>query len=158
MNKLSATLQAAQDPALLEMRILANHGSDPRFSFLRKGGKWREEWETIRKGGKSGGVESTKPNPNATIGAALVGASYNSDDEDQGDTDVLEREQEEGTARPSTGAEASADLNVSAERDETSAETEAERAKRAAKAEKVKEWARKRKETRDAAEAAGRPS
>jgi hypothetical protein len=34
------------------MKILANHGGDPRFSFLRRGKeqRWSEEWTRLRDG------------------------------------------------------------------------------------------------------------
>ncbi|KAK4054704.1 hypothetical protein OIV83_000628 [Microbotryomycetes sp. JL201] len=50
MQKLHATLSSSAEPALLEMRIMANYASDPRFSFLRKNGQFRAEWEEIRAG------------------------------------------------------------------------------------------------------------
>lgn len=52
MKKTQTALSSSDNPSLLEMRILANHGSDPRFSFLRKGKaqKWKSEWEKIKRG------------------------------------------------------------------------------------------------------------
>ncbi|MBW0484943.1 hypothetical protein O181_024658, partial [Austropuccinia psidii MF-1] len=54
INLMSRTLQALKSspaPSLLEIRILTNHGSDPRFSsFLRKDGKWWDYWESMKSG------------------------------------------------------------------------------------------------------------
>ncbi|GAA5979923.1 hypothetical protein JCM10908_001466 [Rhodotorula pacifica] len=61
MSRLLSTLARSANPSLLELRILANHGSDPRFaSFLKREGRWRGWWEDFRagkKGGKGGQEE-----------------------------------------------------------------------------------------------------
>lgn len=134
MRKLSATLSVAADPSLLEIRILANHGNDPRFGFLRRGGKWREVWEAIRKEGK---VEKVV----AATGSGGFGlVAYGSDSEGE----------EEGTTEEAL-EEVSADLDHLAEKETLipPLETEEERAKKEAKAEKAREWARKRREARE---------
>lgn len=37
---------SSPNPAQLEMRILANHGADKRFAFLR--GRWSRAWKTAK--------------------------------------------------------------------------------------------------------------
>jgi hypothetical protein len=147
MTKLHSTLSTSPDPSLLEMRILANHGADPRFAFLRKGGKWRDVWERIRKGerGTEKEVEETKG------GLGLV--AYGSDSDDEG-SDEEETKEEEPVAEPEIEEpplpveEASLPTSVVEESEE-------DRAKKEAKAAKAREWARKRKEAREAASQAG---
>jgi hypothetical protein len=47
MYRTARHLAASDNPAQLEMRILANHGADRRFCFLR--GHWPEVWDKIKK-------------------------------------------------------------------------------------------------------------
>lgn len=46
MVRTSAHIRGSPNPALLEMRILANHGSDPRFAFLRD--RWKRRWQALK--------------------------------------------------------------------------------------------------------------
>jgi hypothetical protein len=80
MSKLSASLSKASNPKLLEIQILVKHGNDERFSFLRKGGKWREFWE--RRGWEEKEL-GMKTEPVVEKPAMLV--AYDSDDEEQDD-------------------------------------------------------------------------
>lgn len=47
MQRTAAALVRADNPAQLSMRVLANHGADTRFAFLR--GRWSQAWTRIRK-------------------------------------------------------------------------------------------------------------
>ncbi|KNZ52071.1 hypothetical protein VP01_3702g2 [Puccinia sorghi] len=50
MKRTLDALKASPSPSLLEIRILTNHGHDPRFSsFLRREGKWSAYWESMKK-------------------------------------------------------------------------------------------------------------
>jgi hypothetical protein len=46
MQRTAAHVLSSPNPTQLEMRILANHGNDPRFAFLR--GRWKRVWEATR--------------------------------------------------------------------------------------------------------------
>ncbi|WAQ84507.1 hypothetical protein PtA15_5A77 [Puccinia triticina] len=49
MQRTLEALKGSPSPSLLEIRILTNHGTDPRFaSFLRRDGKWRAYWEAMK--------------------------------------------------------------------------------------------------------------
>lgn len=49
MKKTLQALNTSPSPSLLEIRILTNHGHDPRFSsFLKKDGKWAIYWESMK--------------------------------------------------------------------------------------------------------------
>ncbi|KAH9810558.1 hypothetical protein DFH28DRAFT_902770 [Melampsora americana] len=51
MSRTLEALNSSPSPSLLEIRILANHGNDPRFaSFLGKDGKFRSYWESMKSG------------------------------------------------------------------------------------------------------------
>jgi len=162
MKKLHSTLSSAQNPSLLEMRILTNHSNDPKFQFLKKGGKWRDVWERIRRGEK---VQLSKKDEEVKSGrlgglAGLGGyGSSDSESETEKDTEKEPEKEEDVTedAAGNQGFEREVDdedhtliSGASATTEtEMTGESEAERAKREEKAEKVKEWARKRKEARE---------
>ncbi|KAI0821781.1 hypothetical protein BC628DRAFT_1328924 [Trametes gibbosa] len=46
MQRTATHVLASPNPAQLEMRILANHGADSRFAFLR--GRWARAWRLIK--------------------------------------------------------------------------------------------------------------
>ena len=46
MRRTATHILNSPNPAQLEMRILANHGADRRFSFLR--GRWSRAWKTTK--------------------------------------------------------------------------------------------------------------
>lgn len=46
MRRTAKSLLASPNAAQLEMRILANHGADPRFAFLR--GRWSRSWQIVK--------------------------------------------------------------------------------------------------------------
>lgn len=50
LRRTAVHIISSPNPAQLEMRILANHGADRRFAFLR--GRWKKAWtlakETVR--------------------------------------------------------------------------------------------------------------
>ncbi|ORY62856.1 hypothetical protein BCR35DRAFT_334818 [Leucosporidium creatinivorum] len=75
MHKLHLTLLTSPDPSLLEIRILANHGTDPRFSFLRKGGKWSDVWEGIRRG-EDKAAEEVREGRRWVLGEGRVGGVW----------------------------------------------------------------------------------
>ena len=143
MTKLAGTLAASPDPNLLELRILANHGSDPRFAFLRKGGKWANHWADLRAPKPPpplAAVERSEP-----VGGGLGLVAYESDADDESDGKA-ERPVEVLSPTNDTG-KCVVDEAVANEFDE------AERARKEAKAEKARAWAAKRKLAREAVEA-----
>src|SRR5882757_696876 len=46
MRRTAAHITSSPNPEQLEMRILANHGNDTRFSFLR--GRWKCAWIRLK--------------------------------------------------------------------------------------------------------------
>lgn len=46
MKRAAKNILSSPNPAQLEMRILANHGADPRFAFLR--GRWSRFWRLTK--------------------------------------------------------------------------------------------------------------
>ncbi|KAF9480272.1 hypothetical protein BDN70DRAFT_877776 [Pholiota conissans] len=77
MRRTAVHLLSSPNPAQLEMRILANHGGDRRFAFLR--GRWGRAWKLAKAKAR---LEKEKPVLAATESkpAALgVLAGYGSD-------------------------------------------------------------------------------
>lgn len=129
MKHTFVSLSASPNPALLEMRILANHGADKRFEFLR--GRYADAWRDVK--------NPPKAEPTAAIGSLLGG--YESSEDKSADEGA-------GDAAPSAGAgeakpaveEASADGPQEAPAGETEKE-----AKKRLRREKARLWAEKRR-------------
>ena len=100
MHRTATHILQSPNPALLEMRILANHGADTRFAFLR--GRWKNAWEGL-KAELLAQKEKEKLGGNGGGGGlgGLAGYGESDDDEDSGivDKDVehkpLERADDE---------------------------------------------------------------
>ena len=86
MRRTASHIMSSPNAAQLEMRILANHGVDPRFAFLR--GRWSRAWR-LTKGKLRLELEADKKRKEEEVqrssGATLGGlAGYgSSDDEDE---------------------------------------------------------------------------
>ncbi|GAA6035256.1 hypothetical protein JCM8097_008787 [Rhodosporidiobolus ruineniae] len=120
MHKLHATLSTSPNPSLLELRILANHGSDPKFAFLRavrpgvreseRERRAREVWGRIRRGEKvdERGELVAEEKEEKKGGGALGGlAAYGSDSGDDSAND--EPSPAPATAPPSAAPNAPAE-------------------------------------------------
>ncbi|CDR49198.1 hypothetical protein NBRC10512_003313 [Rhodotorula toruloides] len=166
MTRLHSTLSSSPNPSLLELRILANHSKDERFAFLREGGRWRSVWGEIRRGERgvdgrrkegSGQVKADEAKKEGLAG--LVGYGSDSEDEEEQEEEAGGRAEPEAEAGAGQAVANLADLDsapdppASANTGDTVGDAE-RRAKQALKAERAREWARKRREARDAAEAA----
>ncbi|KIJ26818.1 hypothetical protein M422DRAFT_785124 [Sphaerobolus stellatus SS14] len=89
MERTATHLTDSPNPGQLEMRILANHGADSRFAFLR--GRWKNSWQKIKSDAQSAKrptVDLTKvqrsPKSNTAIPpkGGLVAYGSDSDDSD----------------------------------------------------------------------------
>ncbi|KAG8895860.1 hypothetical protein FRB99_000312 [Tulasnella sp. 403] len=77
MTRTATHIRNSPNRTLLEMRILANHGADPRFAFLK--GRWKKRWSSLLS------EESSKPPTDerklpASSSVGLV-EGYSSDDD-----------------------------------------------------------------------------
>lgn len=163
MTRLHSTLSSSPNPSLLELRILANHSKDERFSFLREGGRWRSVWGEIRRGERGADgqrVEKERGGEEAENKGILGLVAYGSDsDEEEQEQEAAEKvdaevvEVIEVNADAGDEAEAPATETVDPPHPAVSAaDADAERrAKQALKAERAREWARRRQEAREAA-------
>ena len=73
MQRTALHIQSSPNPAQLEMRILANHGGDRRFAFLR--GRWSRYWKDMTDQARK---ETLKRDEPAGLGGL---AAYGSDDD-----------------------------------------------------------------------------
>ncbi|KNF00553.1 hypothetical protein PSTG_06246 [Puccinia striiformis f. sp. tritici PST-78] len=109
MKRTLEALKTSPSPSLLEIRILANHGNDPRFSsFLRREGKWRDYWESIKSAPDLSSSSTTPSNqpvqkrssssviPSATVATCgLVDYGDSSDEDESVDRRSSVKDQEE---------------------------------------------------------------
>ncbi|TCD66057.1 hypothetical protein EIP91_001865 [Steccherinum ochraceum] len=129
MRRTAAHLFSSPNPAQLEMRILANHGADPRFAFLK--GRWSRTWRTAKARLKA---EKEQEKAGALSGLAGYGDSDGDDEEEAAEAEAEEAEQpEDAQARAAGGGTLSGGGGDGEE------ETKAARRARAG------EWAEKRR-------------
>ncbi|KAI0354392.1 hypothetical protein OH77DRAFT_1425959 [Trametes cingulata] len=141
MRRTASHVLASPNPAQLEMRILANHGADPRFAFLR--GRWSRTWR-LTKAQRRLELEADKNRAAKEKGASVSGgpgigglAGYGDSDESEEDAD------DEGGDEPKAPPEPEKANTQSAEGEmENSATDDALKAARRARA---REWAEKRR-------------
>ena len=121
MRRTAVHLHSSPNPAQLEMRILANHGADKRFAFLR--GRWRRAWKLmkIRLQSEETVKQTTRKDNERTGGSlnALVG--YGDSDEDGSRSEVdqpAETVKDDGLLAHTSKGKIVTDPN--AKRDETS--------------------------------------
>jgi hypothetical protein len=118
MKKTAAHIAASPNPVQFELRILANHGADDRFAFLR--GRWKKVWEDLK--------APTLDPPKSAFSNASMGLVSYADSDGEGDES---NHKEAGTIdTPSTS-------NITNE-----AKLKAQRLAR------VKEWSRQRNEAK----------
>ncbi|KAJ7302329.1 hypothetical protein DFH08DRAFT_1089805 [Mycena albidolilacea] len=86
MERTAASVISGRNPAQLEMRILANYGSDKRFAFLR--GRWKAAWAAMKR------KALEKEREEASKQSAPAPASGLGNLADYGDSDEEEEEEE----------------------------------------------------------------
>ena len=80
MRRTASHVLSSPNPAQLEMRILANHGADRRFAFLR--GRWSRAWR-LAKGHAKLQLEKDKEKEETRPAAALGGLGGYGDSDDE---------------------------------------------------------------------------
>ncbi|TFK38408.1 hypothetical protein BDQ12DRAFT_111255 [Crucibulum laeve] len=83
MERTAVHLLTSPNPAQLEMRILANHGKDKRFAFLR--GRWSRMWRLVK--GKAR-MEKEQKESEKKNGPGLGGLDAYGDSDDNDDSDA----------------------------------------------------------------------
>ncbi|KAF4565439.1 hypothetical protein EYR36_002010 [Pleurotus pulmonarius] len=127
MRRTAKHIVTSPNAAQLEMRILANHGGDKRFAFLR--GRWKLAWQVIKgraKIEKSRDDGEAKPAGQKPSGLGGLTGYGDSEDEDAG-----------------SGAE---QANVTEPTEIPDGVTKDEEALKELRRQKAKEWAQKRRD------------
>jgi hypothetical protein len=90
MKKTAAHIASSPNAVQLEMRILANHGDDPRFAFLR--GRWKRRWQEIKANSRTNPVtDASKAVPPSS--SALV--TYKEDEPHEPDDEAQQKVDEQ---------------------------------------------------------------
>ncbi|KAI0643287.1 hypothetical protein C8Q79DRAFT_928466 [Trametes meyenii] len=151
MRRTASHVLSSPNPAQLEMRILANHGADPRFAFLR--GRWSRTWR-LTKGKIRLEQEAEKRRAAKDVGKVAVAlgglAGYGDSDEDED-----ENEDDGDNADPPDVAEAKETVDSTANATDGHPDGEGQRegvdpsevedALKAARRARAREWAEKRR-------------
>ncbi|KAI0370699.1 hypothetical protein BV20DRAFT_966203 [Pilatotrama ljubarskyi] len=143
MRRTASHVLASPNPAQLEMRILANHGADPRFAFLR--GRWSRSWR-LTKGKLRLELEKTraaKEKEAAGSGGAGIGGLVGYGDSDEEDEEGSGHEGENDAKPPAE--------QVTAQPVEGGTGSIApDDALKAARRVRAREWAEKRRAAKEA--------
>ncbi|PIL34455.1 hypothetical protein GSI_03231 [Ganoderma sinense ZZ0214-1] len=144
MRRTASHILASPNPAQLEMRILANHGADARFAFLR--GRWSRAWRLAKgkarlemEAEKRRKEEDSKAQNNAGIGGLAGYGDSDAESEDGEDDPKPAIEEASGEAEGQVGV--SSTVEPAPEPDE-----EVKAARRA----RAREWAEKRRAAKEA--------
>jgi hypothetical protein len=133
------------------MRILANHGSDRRFAFLR--GRWKHAWQLAKAKVRAEKEQEIQANEPKAPGLGVL-AGYGSDSDDhsstKGDGNGNEEDAPERSALPTEEAPLPSASGTFAETPK--AIPDSEEMAREARRKRLKLWAERRKATKDAAE------
>ncbi|KAI0078022.1 hypothetical protein K474DRAFT_1661064 [Panus rudis PR-1116 ss-1] len=134
MRRTASHLSSSPNPAQLEMRILANHGADRRFAFLK--GRWSRAWKATKarirlENEKAKEAEEKKANATSGVLGGLTG--YGDSDEDS-DAKSEDESTPAGSAEPSSSVPSS---NITSVADDESL--------KAARRARAKEWMERRR-------------
>jgi hypothetical protein len=141
MKKTAQHVFSAPNAAQLELRILANHGADKRFAFLK--GRWSQSWRKIKTAAQKG---KEQPATSNTILGGLAAYSDSDSDSDQADDGVREGDAGADVVVTKAG-DFSNDhiLDASSDPPPPPALDADEAEKRARRVAKAKEWAEQRR-------------
>ncbi|KAG6333476.1 hypothetical protein ID866_5613 [Astraeus odoratus] len=126
LRRTAAHVVSSPNPAQLEMRILANHGADKRFAFLR--GRWSRAWRIAKEAARQqqrGAQEPKKAHP-PPGGSSLKGLAGYGDSDD-------------------SGGESSDDDGPHDSRSQTKNDSDEEEARMKARREKARQWSARRR-------------
>jgi hypothetical protein len=129
MERTIASISRSKNPQQLEMRILANHGSDPRFAFLR--GRWRRAWEHIK--------APPPPKPVATASSNFSGLADYAEDSNSED------DERQSPSKPNSEPEIGSVGPVTADLDKSASESLETLAAQMGRRERARLWAAKRR-------------
>jgi len=88
MHRTRNLIQSASSPAALEAKILINHGSETKFSFLRSKGRWHDIWLGIKRGQIRKILEKDRVTVGGGTADGMALVSYGDDDDEADEQDV----------------------------------------------------------------------
>ncbi|KAG1769074.1 hypothetical protein EV702DRAFT_1203055 [Suillus placidus] len=135
MKRTALHLLSSPNPAQLEMRILANHGADKRFAFLR--GRWSRAWRMTKERLRQEKVDQSAQSLRASRNVGLGGLAAYGDSDNEGS----EEDSESGETSPLKVGESSATALDSLENRNVRLEEAEQEARRA----RAREWAAQRR-------------
>jgi hypothetical protein len=131
MKRTAQHLLSSPNPAQLEMRILANHGGDKKFAFLR--GRWSRVWMAVKGEAKREKDDKDQEQKKGS-GLGLLAGYSDSGDESEDDNPASDnREDDDARGEGVAGRHQDPDDDA------------AKMARRA----RAKEWAEKRRASKD---------
>ncbi|EJF62065.1 hypothetical protein DICSQDRAFT_180388 [Dichomitus squalens LYAD-421 SS1] len=145
MRRTASHILSSPNPAQLEMRILANHGADPRFAFLR--GRWSRAWQLAKGKVRLEQEEEKKRRAAQAKTQNLIGGLAGYGDSDEG-SEAAEEEYQEDVGAVPLESRGTAEVAGSSE-----VPSEADDAVKAARRARAREWAEKRRAAKEAADA-----
>lgn len=149
MLKTAIHLASSPNPAQLEMRILANYGTDKRFAFLK--GRWSQAWKMM-KGKARMNKENEEKVKTMSSGTALGGLDgYGDSDADsdshfgsEGKAEEKQDPEDKTDNDPIASPQANVDVQISVESTAPSSNPDEEAIKEARR-QRARLWAEKRK-------------
>lgn len=127
MHRTATHLLSSPNPAQLEMRILANHGADKRFAFLK--GRWSHTWLVMKaklRIEKEGKERKEKQEKEQGLGML---AGYDSGSNSDASSELGE----------------SAENKVTSNEEKTNEQADSDEMKKELRRQKAKEWAERRR-------------
>ena len=143
MRRTAAHTVRANNDAQLRARILAHHGADARFAFLR--GRWSHAWALAQAQANRAVLEEQGKAQSAGALGGLTGYGSGSEDGaegDDGDDDAVNGSSDDDTERTQVLEGAAEDEQAT---QETQSEEVALRATQEARRARAREWAEKRR-------------
>ncbi|KAI0755659.1 hypothetical protein C8Q74DRAFT_1304866 [Fomes fomentarius] len=147
MRRTAAHLLITPNPAQLEMRILANHGADQRFAFLR--GRWSRAWR-LAKGKARLELEAEKTRKEEEeaakkSGGGMGGLAGYGDSDEEGEDGGEGQSGDKNAVSAEVGQDAAAPINTGAPQ----ASLEDDDPVKAARRARAREWAEKRRAAKE---------
>lgn len=134
MHRTASHILSSPNSAQLEMRILANHGADPRFAFLR--GRWARAWRLEKGRIRVQQEEEKRKKEEAEKGEVGLGGLTGYGDSDDDETE------DEGAKALDDSAQA---VRAQAESESASVAQDANNAVKEARRARAREWGAQRR-------------
>lgn len=140
MRRTASHVVRATNDAQLRARILAHHGADPRFAFLR--GRWGRAWARAQAEAHRDVLAEREAQSSGALGG-LTG--YGSGSEDEDDDDAVDEGGGGGVTEPATVLREASHVQSPQQAAQSDEQELALRAAQEARRAKAREWAERRR-------------